>query len=288
MDYKEYNAYIVEQLTELRDLLIVIERGGDKSPDVLYKLAIEKSQQITECVVRWREEAAPEAVSVPAEYAEWLDGKTTEECETEEPVEVLPEITPEVEDSNIDPLPFDVEQENESADEDIALAESDEIEFVENEPDWVVEMENIDMEEDVPIAEFPVDEPIAEISWDDDEEEEESDEEFSDDELDEQSLYNMGEPVDSDDDSPITVGEMMSVRRAKELRRALSLNDRFRFRRELFGNSDVKMAETLALLDAMEDYAEASQYLTDDLGWDAKEPVVEEFLALVEKHFKSR
>ena len=79
---------------------------------------------------------------------------------------------------------------------------------------------------------------------------------------------------------------MMSVRQAKEMRKALSLNDRFRFRRELFGNSDVNMNDTLNLIDTMSDYNEATDYLLGDLGWSMEEPVVQEFLQLVERHFK--
>lgn len=41
MNSKEYTDYLVEQLTELRDLIILIERGGNDTPDVLYKLALE-------------------------------------------------------------------------------------------------------------------------------------------------------------------------------------------------------------------------------------------------------
>ncbi|MBQ6938417.1 MAG: hypothetical protein IJN35_01070, partial [Muribaculaceae bacterium] len=98
-------------------------------------------------------------------------------------------------------------------------------------------------------------------------------------------FYNRGEPFDND---TITVGEMMSVRQAKELRKALSLNDRFRFRRELFGNSDVTMNDTLNLIDTMNDYNEALEYLTQDLEWSPEEPVVQEFLQLVERHFKKQ
>ena len=81
---------------------------------------------------------------------------------------------------------------------------------------------------------------------------------------------------------------MMSVRQAKELRKAFSLNDRFRFRRELFGNSDVTMNDTLNLIDTMTDYNEAAEYLLQDLGWSVDEPVVQEFLQLIERHFKQQ
>ncbi len=66
MNSKEYTDYLVEQLTELRDLIILIERGGNDTPDVLYKLALEKSRHITSYVQQWREEAAPAEVQIPA------------------------------------------------------------------------------------------------------------------------------------------------------------------------------------------------------------------------------
>ena len=36
----------------------------------------------------------------------------------------------------------------------------------------------------------------------------------------------------------------------------------------------------------MSDYNEATDYLLGDLGWSMEEPVVQEFLQLVERHFK--
>ena len=54
----------------------------------------------------------------------------------------------------------------------------------------------------------------------------------------------------------------------------------------MLGKSDLRMTETLALIDTMSDYGEAREYLLNDMGWDDEDPVVKEFLALVEKHFK--
>ena len=78
---------------------------------------------------------------------------------------------------------------------------------------------------------------------------------------------------------------MLQRQHAKELRKALSLNDRFRFRRELFGNSDIRMNETLALIDAMHSYDEAEDYILNDLNWDLDNPEVAEFMKIVQKHF---
>ena len=134
-----------------------------------------------------------------------------------------------------------------------------------------------------------INEQIADVDDEDDDDDNDDDDDGDDvDALLEQEyvmdeLYNRGEPFDTD---TITIGEMMSVRQAKELRKALSLNDRFRFRRELFGNSDVTMNDTLNLIDTMHDYDEAFDYLTHDLEWSIEEPVVQEFLQLIERHFK--
>ena len=313
MNDMKYTTVIAEQLSELRDLLIVIERGGDKSPDVLYKLAIEKSAKITSLVEQWREDAAPEPVTIPAEYAEWVDGKTEEEVTADVPADNTVEFV----DMSKDPfVPVDVdEEEDENTDDtndenviaidDIPSVADDECNedeeeeyiapFVEDE-DSVSTVSSDESTQEIPIVEFSTDIPVIEVVTDDEDsddgedvQEDKSTPVFVDDEVDEQQVYNMGEPLENDEDTTdfVTVGDMMSVRKAKELRKALNLNDRFRFRRELFGNSDVKMTETLALLDTMESYSEACEYLTQDLGWNTEDPVAQEFLSLVERHFKS-
>ena len=92
-------------------------------------------------------------------------------------------------------------------------------------------------------------------------------------------------PADEHGSGPVTLEEALQRQHAKELRKALSLNDRFRFRRELFGNSDIRMNETLALIDAMHSYDEAEDYILNDLHWDLDNPEVAEFMKIVQKHF---
>lgn len=314
--------YIAEQLSQLRDLLIVIERGGEKSPDVLYKLAIEKSQKITQLVEQWRNEASPANVEIPTEYALWLEGKTEEEAASlpdtssdEEAIDIEPismsepadeeeYIAPFVEDTNEEPL----SKADEVATASDAIPEAEVSECDLEQPasdtkpvaDYVEADENIDQEtkgfvEDVVEDNF-VEEPtdVEEYSGedekygfveDDEDTEDDADEQLLDEEdIEAQDFYNRGEPMETD--ATVTVGEMLSVRQARELRKALSLNDRFRFRRELFGNSDINMNDTLNLLDTMSDLSEAREYLLQDLGWSTENPVVQEFLTLIERHFK--
>ena len=72
---------------------------------------------------------------------------------------------------------------------------------------------------------------------------------------------------------------------SKDLRRAFSVNDRFRFRRELFGNSEAEFVDALNMIEAMHSYEEATEYFLNDLGWDENVAEVSEFLNIVRHHF---
>lgn len=70
-----------------------------------------------------------------------------------------------------------------------------------------------------------------------------------------------------------------------DLRRSFTINDKFRFRRELFGNSDSEFTDALNLVEAMSSYEEAEDYFITDLGWDREMPEVGEFLTVIEHYF---
>jgi hypothetical protein len=83
------------------------------------------------------------------------------------------------------------------------------------------------------------------------------------------------------------VDEMLTRREARDLRKAFTLNDKFRFRRELFANNDAVFADTLNLLSAMQNLDEAMEYMRDDLGWDMESEDVKDFVNIVSNHFAS-
>ncbi len=88
------------------------------------------------------------------------------------------------------------------------------------------------------------------------------------------------------DNSNITLEEVLQRRKAKDMRKAISLNDRFRFRKELFGNNDTFMGETLDALNNMESFEEAANYLSACCNdWDNENEAVTDFMNIVEKHF---
>ncbi len=63
----------------------------------------------------------------------------------------------------------------------------------------------------------------------------------------------------------------------------LTVNDKFRFRRELFGNSDVDLAEALQIASQMTTVEEAEDYFYNDLCFDPESEVVKDFMKVVTK-----
>lgn len=69
-------------------------------------------------------------------------------------------------------------------------------------------------------------------------------------------------------------------------RLVFSINDRYRFKRELFNNSDVDFNNTLAIVASMENYDEAEDYFLGEMQWDAKRVDVADFLDIIKRYFK--
>lgn len=64
-----------------------------------------------------------------------------------------------------------------------------------------------------------------------------------------------------------------------------SINDKFRFRKELFNNSDIDFNNTVALIASMEDYEEAEDYFINEEGFDANDQTVKDFLGFIQRYF---
>lgn len=77
------------------------------------------------------------------------------------------------------------------------------------------------------------------------------------------------------------IAEAHQPQSINDVTKAFTLNDKFRFRRELFRNSDAELTETLNVLQAMESLDEAEDYLYNDLAWDPENPEVKAFIALI-------
>ena len=121
-----------------------------------------------------------------------------------------------------------------------------EVEFIEAEDDTVLEPE-----EDMPIPPVPTDFP----------------------EVDEPS-------------APLRVDEKLQRHLSKDIRKAISLNDRFRFQRELFAGSANAMDTAIEHIEVMTSYGNAELYFYSQLNWDRENEVVKDFMAIVRNHFQ--
>lgn len=65
-----------------------------------------------------------------------------------------------------------------------------------------------------------------------------------------------------------------------------SINDRYRFRKELFNNSDIEFNNTVALIASMENFEEAENYFINEEGFDPSNKIVKEFLGIVKRYFE--
>jgi len=70
-----------------------------------------------------------------------------------------------------------------------------------------------------------------------------------------------------------------------DIKQAISIGNRFRFQRELFGNNADKMNETLTELNNFTRIEDAYQYLTSNFDWKKENETVEDFLNLVNRLF---
>ena len=70
-----------------------------------------------------------------------------------------------------------------------------------------------------------------------------------------------------------------------DLRKAIGLNDRFRFIHGLFGGDASLMGRTVETLDAMASFAEAQSYLDAHFSWNADDETVAYFTDMLHKRF---
>lgn len=242
---------LLKQVLELEGLLLIAEKRGDDVPNLVIDMIKQKAAAIGEM--------AGVAAS-----------------DNKQGIDALPDDEP---DDDIT-VEFVDDEETASADEPVAEAHSAPVAaepepVVAPEPSVVSEPEPVVAPEPSVVSEpepTPVDEPepveAPTLAPEEVEPEAES-EEF--------------EP--DPDDQPLTLDEALHRDMTKDLRQAFSLNDRYRYRRELFGNSDSVMNETLNLIEAMHSFDEAEDYFYNDLQWEHDSPEVADFMVIIKNHF---
>ena len=81
------------------------------------------------------------------------------------------------------------------------------------------------------------------------------------------------------------LNDLLEKNNLSDFRKAFSLNDRFRFRRELFGGDEERMNKAINELNELHSYEDSISYLNDELKWNIEDEAVADFIKLLEKRF---
>lgn len=105
-------------------------------------------------------------------------------------------------------------------------------------------------------------------------------------------IENIDDSQDINDDETLnhscTLDEKLARQGTTDLKRAFTINDRYRFKRELFGNSDTEFADIINMLSAMSSISEAEEYVYMDLEWDKDNEEVKDFMTIVSLYFSNK
>lgn len=81
------------------------------------------------------------------------------------------------------------------------------------------------------------------------------------------------------------LNDLLEKKNLSDFRKAFSLNDRFRFRRELFGGDEGRMNKAISDLNDISSYEDSITYLNNKLNWNIEDESVADFIRLLEKRF---
>ena len=83
------------------------------------------------------------------------------------------------------------------------------------------------------------------------------------------------------------IDEVLSRHVSRDIYKAFTINDKFRYRKALFGNSAAQYNEALDLISQMNSYDQAADYFLNNYGWNPEDNEVKGFLKILEHHFNA-
>ncbi|MDE6266004.1 MAG: hypothetical protein K2M07_01470 [Muribaculaceae bacterium] len=86
-------------------------------------------------------------------------------------------------------------------------------------------------------------------------------------------------------DQVVRLDEKLARHTSRDIYKAFTINDKFRFRRTLFGNNSSQYNEALDLISQMDGYADTAEYFFNQYGWKPDDENVKAFMEIVRKHF---
>jgi hypothetical protein len=92
----------------------------------------------------------------------------------------------------------------------------------------------------------------------------------------------LNEKLQKEDNS---IGNIISSQKIEDLKQAISIGDRFRFQRELFGGNGEIMNKTITELNNATSLEKALEFISTNFSWNEKDDNVKDFLSLLERKF---
>lgn len=84
------------------------------------------------------------------------------------------------------------------------------------------------------------------------------------------------------------VDEVLSIRKAENLSQAFTINDKYRFGRDLYNCDNDKLNNDIKAVQELHSFQQAFDYLMAQNNWDPENQVVQEFLAIISRHFQQQ
>lgn len=72
-----------------------------------------------------------------------------------------------------------------------------------------------------------------------------------------------------------------------DLTKAIGINDKFSFIRELFDGDKEQFHESIQIINELPSYEEAQKYIAESFNWNEEDPEVQKFMELIERKFAS-
>lgn len=237
---------------ELEGLLLVIEKHAEDTPDFVLTMLRGKARELADEVQLYKLPEKEEPALAPA--------KPQASQPVAEETAAAPEEAPQEEHTTVEDYDSDDTRQH---DEGESLNEVFSSDYVE--PEHRI----------APVAEAPEAEDAV------------ADDNDSDDEEYKPNAVPPAMPKISlnDNGEELRVDEKLQRTLSKDLHKAFSLNDRYRFRRELFSNSELDWNDALNMVASMSSYEEAEDYFYNDLGWDKDSEEVADFMNVIKNHF---
>ena len=85
--------------------------------------------------------------------------------------------------------------------------------------------------------------------------------------------------------SNVSLNDLLEKKNLSDFRKAFSLNDRFRFRRDLFHGNEEQMNQVISDLNQIDSLEEALRFIAKNLSWDMNNETVADFIKLLEKRY---